>query len=440
MLPFHPLASLRWQPAIRGFTATALLLGAGLATPNAARANTTEMLIICPASLEPAFQTLAGHRTGAGVECELITLEQLLASTPAGVDDAATVREYLVQRHASGPLAYVLLGGDAGLMPTRQVASRFYPSGSTTMITTDLYFAGLDGNWDADGDGLFGEAYQSSTDPGDNADLDPELAVGRAPVDNLAQAQRFVQAVIQYDTAGAAGHLDAALLSAEVLLPDDWDGGSVTLDGAYYAEQLRDQLALHPVPVSSVRLYENHAAYAGSQPLGPPTLLADLGSGAFGTVFHVGHGTAGTLSAGSGTVGLAELATLENAPDYHLFLASSAFAAAFDGDCILEQLVVAPLGGSVAGIGPTQEYFPSTGAQYFAQLVEELTAEASVPVGRALQASLAQFAPNTALETSSRWTSLTLTLLGDPAMPYRVEEDPIATQRRSFGGFKSGLR
>ncbi|MEO6463324.1 MAG: hypothetical protein ABIP29_09635, partial [Candidatus Eisenbacteria bacterium] len=38
-------------------------------------------------------------------------------------------------------------------------------------IPSDLYYSDLDGNWNADGDSLFGEAYQEVSNPGDNVSL-----------------------------------------------------------------------------------------------------------------------------------------------------------------------------------------------------------------------------------------------------------------------------
>ena len=52
---------------------------------------------------------------------------------------------------------YVLLGADTEFLPVRYARSTFYPAGSYTDIPTDHYYACLDGNWNADGDGLFGE-------------------------------------------------------------------------------------------------------------------------------------------------------------------------------------------------------------------------------------------------------------------------------------------
>ena len=112
----------------------------------------------------------------------VVTVEEIEAVTRRGQDLAETIRYYLQDAYASWELDYVLLGGDTDVIPTRFVSSTYYPQGGQTEIPADMYFAGLDGNWNADGDAVYGEPYRSGADPGDFADFVPELAIGRAPV------------------------------------------------------------------------------------------------------------------------------------------------------------------------------------------------------------------------------------------------------------------
>ena len=218
-----------------------------------------EHLIICPAAFVPQFEVLANHRTFvADLPSCVVTLEDVLTSAPAGRDDAETLRNYLIQQYALGHLRYVLLGGDSGVMPVRFARSAFNPYGGYTDLETDLYFACLDGDWDADGDSIFGEGYTTYDDPGDDVDLSPELAVGRAPVNSIAQAERFVQGVISYDNLrNPAPHLASAAMLAEVLFPAIREGReSINPDGATYAEDYATALATHPSAPMIMRIYE----------------------------------------------------------------------------------------------------------------------------------------------------------------------------------------
>ena len=69
----------------------------------------------------------------------------------------------------------VLLGGDSDILPPRYVDNSYYPTAGSTLIPTDLYFACLDGNWNANGNSYFGEPA-NNPNPGDLvdfADLEP---------------------------------------------------------------------------------------------------------------------------------------------------------------------------------------------------------------------------------------------------------------------------
>jgi hypothetical protein len=399
-----------------------------------ARAQPVEHLIICPADFVTTFEPLASHRTQAGISSAVVALEDALASAPPGRDDAETLRNYLVEQHALGSLRYVLLGGDSPLVPVRTVRSTFYPPGSFSDVATDLYYAGLDGDWDADGDGFFGEPFVSGTDPGDAADLDPDIAIGRAPVNTVAQAERFVAGVLAYDNATDASYFASALLMAEVLF---WNGDTIVVDGAEFAEAIRAQLLLHPSPIESTRLYENSVAYPGSLPLTLASATAALGSGFHGTIYHAGTGNYQEISVGDALLGVAEVDALTNAPNYSVIFLLTSNAARFTADAILEHFVTAPQGGSAAAVGFTDVVFPLGANDYEEQLFVELTAASGVLLGDAMTAVWKTYLPDTFYNTARRWTSLTMELLGDPAMPYRGDAAPVPAEAVSFGKFKA---
>ena len=139
--------------------ATASAVGATVANPEALSAypaagadrggsvSWTEYLIVCPASLGPAFQPLADWKTAKGVRAEIVTLESIYADPAySGVDAAAEIRNCIAQRHADDGVAWVLLGGDTELVPARNAFDFFYNQG----LPCDLYYADLDGSWNAD--------------------------------------------------------------------------------------------------------------------------------------------------------------------------------------------------------------------------------------------------------------------------------------------------
>jgi len=65
-----------------------------------------------------------------------------------------------------------------------------------TIMPSDLYFACLDGTYNYDGDNLWGE--DTDGDNGEDVDILAEVYVGRACVDNVEDANNFVQKTIDY--------------------------------------------------------------------------------------------------------------------------------------------------------------------------------------------------------------------------------------------------
>ena len=141
------------------------------------------------------------------------------------------------------------------MLPPRYVINNFYPVGDSTSIPSDLYFACLDGNWNADGDALWAEP-QTTTTAGDAADFAEEVYLGRAAVSTLAEANVFVNKVMTYEnTAAGAGWPGRTLFAAEVLFPEQYGQSGynyIILNGAKFAhEQIDNSIA--PCPISSSR-------------------------------------------------------------------------------------------------------------------------------------------------------------------------------------------
>jgi hypothetical protein len=172
--------------------------------------------------------------------------------------------------------------------------------------------------------------------------------------------------------------------------------------------------------------------YPGSQPLTLAAVEAALNSGFHGTILHVGHGDMQNISVGDGLLGLTEIDSLTNAPYYGLGFVWTSNAARFTEDCFLEHWVRAPDGGCAAAFGCTDAVFPNAAFRFTRELFVEITADKGVLLGAAMEGARSVFLGNTFWNTSDRWTTLTLALLGDPAMPYRGDSG-VPTSTTSSG-------
>ncbi len=375
-------------------------------------------LVVCPAALASAFAPLADFRESQGLPALVVTLEEILASYRQGMDLAETLRLYLRDAYEKWGVDYVLLGGDTQLVPTRHLISTYYPPGGSTEIPTDLYFAGLDGDWNADGDAILGEPYLSGSDPGDFCDFIPELAVGRAPVSTLQEATVFVDKVIAYEQGAGTPRFDRALFAAEVLFPADWQpGDTIIRDGAIVSEGLLNTITnWSDGGFSATRRYQNHTAYPGAVEETKANVLADLDSGTYGLFHHVGHGFYYNMSVGDANIFVQDADQLVNGGDTFVLMALNCDSAAFDFDCLLERFLRNPNGGSVASIGSARAAFDITTNEYQQALYKVIFRGWRQRLGDAILESRLGFAENTFYNSVDRWTQLVYTLLGDPAM------------------------
>ena len=104
--------------------------------------------------MAPAFQVLADYKTRVGTPAVVRTVAWIKAHYPRGVDDAETIRNFLKDAYQNWGTSAVLLGGDCDIVPIRYVQ---WP-GYGICTARGLLLACLNGTWDENHNGVFGEA------------------------------------------------------------------------------------------------------------------------------------------------------------------------------------------------------------------------------------------------------------------------------------------
>lgn len=388
-----------------------------------------DYIILTTQALAASFQPLADAHTREGLRTAILTVEDVQANHRIGGDLQETVRMMLRTAYEEWGTRYVLIGGDADVLPPRYARSRFYPPGGYTDIPADLYFAGVDGNWNKDADGIFGEGYVDFTNIGDNVDMLAEFALGRAPVKDSGQATVFVQKCLDYMSPADPDAYGRGLFASEVLFPQEWsEPTSPTLDGATYSERLiADYIVAGGNFMQAWRLYENFDDYFGAIPESKQAVLDSLDTGRFGLANHVGHGFYYNMSLGDANAFVSDADALQNGPNWFLLYALNCSSGAFDFECLLERFIQNPNGGSVISMGSARAAFPTTADQYQQEFYREVFVDKNVRVGVAMMEGRAVYAGSTLVEGSDRWTHFTYTLLGDPALRvWREAPTPMA--------------
>ncbi|MFH0778263.1 MAG: C25 family cysteine peptidase, partial [Candidatus Eisenbacteria bacterium] len=379
-----------------------------------------EYVIITNETMQPEFQRLADWKTKSGVAAVARTVSWVRQNYPEGCDLQETLRRFIKDAYSSWGTTYVLLAGDSDVIPPRYGWST-YTGGEE--IPTDLYYQCLDGNWNGDGDYYFGEGWLGQSLPGDLSDLYPEVWIGRAPVNTLAEAQLFVNKTLGYLKNPPTNFVTNALFFAEVLFPKDFTPSgiqcdTVALDGASLAESA---LSFMPPSFRKVKLYENRLCFPGSFPETKQAVWDSLNVG-YGVAEHVGHGYRNTLSVADATLVNGDIDLLTNGNRVGVLIAENCTSAAFDFNCIGERFILNPNGGSVCYVGSTRYDYPTTAWVFQDEFFRLLFQERMTNIGMAHALSKTPFIPLCATDDSYRWTQFVLILLGDPHMPVWLNE------------------
>jgi hypothetical protein len=381
-----------------------------------APAAPADYLIITSPAFAAAFQPLADLKTLYGLRSRIVDTDWI-ASNFDGADVQEKIRNFIRFAYENWQTQYVLLGGDDEIIPHRG----FYVKNGTYIdvdIPSDLYYACLDGNWNADGDAYFGEKGEE--------DLLPEVIVGRLPVDSPVEIANAIEKITRYTLSPVPSQCTSAAMLGERL----WSiGGVDTWGGDYKDEVLYGSsdwgftTAGLPGDFAVTALYDRDAgSWSGSQ-------VISLLNGGVHLVNHCGHSSLYTVM----RLTPDDLPLLTNDGDsasYAIIYSHGCYTAAFDNrddvgtvfaeDCIGEGLVTGPC-GAVAFIGNTRFGWDAPGStcgvsQFFdRRFFDAIFGQGIVRLGDALEDSRFDNIPYISYD-GVRWVYYEMCLLGDPAM------------------------
>lgn len=217
--------------------------------------NPEQLLLVTRDSLVSCFEPLLAHYHQMGIETQLITAEEVENGSWAGRDLSEKIRLNIKDIYSSEKgLDYVLIGGADKIVPARRLSCSVLTGGEYEVsddIPSDLYYAALDGSWDNDNDGYFGEYIDSLGY--DEADLLQDIAVGRLPAYDGQDLKNLINKTLMYQWKPVEDDLDDQLLLGESLWPDPetWGAdymemlvGSNTSNG-YSTEGIPSSVSIH---------------------------------------------------------------------------------------------------------------------------------------------------------------------------------------------------
>ena len=197
----------------------------------AKRDDNYHILVITPQQFTSDFESYAMLYLVRGMKTEIAAVEDIAAGMQ-GADLQEKIRNYIIQEYQDHAVEYVLLGGDVEHVPYRGFYC-YVESGwgyEDHDIPADLYYSALDGTWNDDDDGYWGEIGED--------DLLPDIAVARWPFSTAGQLDRLLHKTEQYQDFPVAGELQRPLLAGEHLWsdPETWGGDYMDLLIGYHED------------------------------------------------------------------------------------------------------------------------------------------------------------------------------------------------------------
>ena len=397
-----------------------------------------QLLIITPNQYATSYAALIEIYQQRGIITEVATTETIYSSM-TGQDNQEKIRNFIIQEYQSHNVEYVLLGGDVEYVPFRGFYA-YVVSGSGYEdygIPADLYYSGLDGNWNTNGDNRWGE-------PGED-DLLPDIAVARFPFSNATELSNLIHKSVYYQDYPVLGEFTKATLAGEWLYDTPLTYGSDYLE-MLIGHHTDNGYETFGIPED----YNYFKLYAENQSWGAAQLRAEINAGRQ-FIHHVGHANQTyvaymsnsdiTDANFSGANGITH--------NYTIMETHGCDCGAFDySDCILEKMVTiqnfafAVIGNSRYGwFNEGQTEGPS--AHLHREMVDALYHEKINHLGAAFAESKIQTAPWVTApgqweEGALRWNFYDINVLGDPALSVWTDE-PISIQTAYQNSIPMGI-
>ncbi len=364
--------------------------------------DAAEYLIICLEQHADEYEVLKDWKTQKGIPAKIVTQQDVLATYP-GTDEPEQIRNCIIDYYQNHSTVWVLLTLSA---PKAKIRGCYCRVGGTidTGIPCDLYFADVDGDWNADGDSYWGETT-------DDVDLYPDVYVGRIPANKGLQCSTVVHKILTYEGCYPVptDYQLKMLFLAEYA--DESTDGAVS-------KNMIDNESVPPRYDPITKLYES------SGNLNYTSAMNALNSG-MAIVNHDGHGNANLISIGPAVLTTDDARSLTNAPRYSILYTVACIPGNFENvmGCFGRGFIEAENGGGFF-IGNSRYgwYWPGnpgygTGDLFDREFFKSLFVRDYDHLGVVHADAKVQRIPWSGDNNTDRWTQYTCNLFGDPETP-----------------------
>ncbi len=370
------------------------------------------LLIITTDALKNGFEPLKEAHDATGLPTVIKTLTDL------GGSDLESIRDYIRDAYIDWGVEYVLIGGDDNIVADPIL----FVSGMDENVTyyedtmpADLYYACLDGPYNYDNDGYWGEP-NDGTDGGD-VDLVAEVYVGRACVGNAAEVNNFVTKTVAYINRDINDpYLKKMCLAAEYL----GDYGIASYGGTYMNQLVNGSSddGYTTVGISSDDYMINKLYDSPGYDWPASAIISVINNGVH-AINHLGHAN----EVYNMKLGTYDVDDLTNPSNRTCFIYSQGcIAGAFDySDCIAEHFTIKTTHAAFAGIWNARYGFfwsystDGDSQRLHRQFWDAVFGEMIPEIGRANHDSKEDNLPIIG-RSCIRWCYYQTNLFGDPAV------------------------
>lgn len=409
------------------------MMKAAIATP---AILSIDQVIITNQALSAEFQEIADWKTKKGLPTKIVTTEWIEQNYD-GLDLQEKIRKFISYAFTNWGTIWVLIGGDTNIVPIRSAwISHFQredllisnPNGE--FIPTDMYYACLDGNWNADGDITFGESNYNRNNDGtivyngcgpqyifDNnkdcvADIDQtdtkyDVFVGRIPIKNNTDLSLYKTKYFNYIKTPTNNKKNVLLFSANS-------------DNIYSGSGMKNVESPFTAYCPNFTVTKNYECVVGVNQSNCATKQDVFNNinGTNGVNYHIicgdGHGSPGSFEACDAMVGKSEIDNLVNTNTDQIFYSNHCYTMAIDQDCIAEHYLNNSHGG-IAYIGNTRFGWTTNAKLNNTPFIIALYKYKLGSIGETMFYQRRYGAAN--YDNLTRWTFFSLNFLGDPEMP-----------------------
>ncbi len=345
-----------------------------------------DLLIITTEAQRNAYDQFARDKKRYGYNTAVRTVSWIKQHY-AGIDNAERMRSFIADAVENWGVVYVLLGGTEQHVPTRFVwMPPMYDQWPVSLVT-DLYYSDLDGNWNADGDGRFGEHE-------DSLDFLPDVFVSRLPTNNGYEVSGYMDKVAAY-----LNPEDPVAFERVLFFTSDFD---VTND----ASEMAKRLATH-LPSYMDITYLNERPRA--------ELKAAIHDG-YGVIVGIGHGDVNNIRVRNSPRENATNHFFDSLTNYDaaaLMVVITCYTNTFQGNCLAQHWVMNPSGGGIGYVGPSSFSEGYLHEEYTAVQFDSLF---SFPLAGVLARAKIPFAASSQWHNWYRLYQFSINLLGDPTV------------------------